>query len=172
MYARLYPEFWTYTFFTEHAIKHNHKPIATPPSTAIAATENHSLPPFASLALFPSPHPSIPSLSSTFLERGGGVHRSLERIIITVGIAKTTVVTEKSPCWWYYVGKNWTTIFWTTANTHWWKRRRCLRYGPRKRGGHSVSQVRRSRVRQWVWIWVLEVICRGEFWFRCSPPAQ
>ena len=30
---------------TAHAIKHNHKPTATPPSTVIAATDNHFLPP-------------------------------------------------------------------------------------------------------------------------------
>ena len=42
----------------EHAIKHHHKPTATPPSTVIAAADNHSLPPFASLALVPSPPPS------------------------------------------------------------------------------------------------------------------
>ena len=45
-------------FLTEHAIKHNHKPTATPPSTVIAAADNHSLPPFTSLALVPSPPPS------------------------------------------------------------------------------------------------------------------
>ena len=45
-------------FLTEHAIKHNHKPTARPPSTVISATDNHCLPTFASLALVPSPSPS------------------------------------------------------------------------------------------------------------------
>ena len=30
---------------TAHAIKHNHKPTATPPSTVIANADNHFLPP-------------------------------------------------------------------------------------------------------------------------------
>ena len=42
---------------TEHAIKHNHKPTATPPSTVIVAADNHSLPPFYSLAFVPSLSP-------------------------------------------------------------------------------------------------------------------
>ena len=46
-------------FFTEHVINHNHKPTATPPSTVIAATDNHSLPPFASLARVPPPPPPL-----------------------------------------------------------------------------------------------------------------
>ena len=46
------------TFLTEHAIKHNHKPTATPPLTIIAAADNHSLPLFAYLAILPSPPPS------------------------------------------------------------------------------------------------------------------
>ena len=51
-------------FLTECAIKHNHKPTATPPSTVIAAVYNHYLPTFSSLALVTSPPPYIPSLSS------------------------------------------------------------------------------------------------------------
>ena len=33
-----------YLFFTAHAIKKNHKPTATPPSTVIAAADNNFLP--------------------------------------------------------------------------------------------------------------------------------
>ena len=42
-------------FFTEHSIKHNHKPTSTPTLTVIAAADNHFLPPFASLELVTSP---------------------------------------------------------------------------------------------------------------------
>ena len=42
----------------EHAIKYNHKATATPMLTIIASVDNHSLPPFSSLALMPSLPPS------------------------------------------------------------------------------------------------------------------
>ena len=45
-------------FLTEHVIKHNKKPTTTPLSTVIATADNHSLPPFASLALLTSTPPS------------------------------------------------------------------------------------------------------------------
>ena len=45
-------------FLTEHARSHNHKPNFTPPSAVIAVVDNHSLPPFACLALLPPPPPS------------------------------------------------------------------------------------------------------------------
>ena len=47
-----------YDFLTEHVIIHNHKLNATLRLSAIAAVDNNPLPPFASLALVPSPHPS------------------------------------------------------------------------------------------------------------------
>ena len=59
MYVHWHPSFWLHCIvLTEHVIKHNHKPTATPPSTVIAAADNHSLNPFASLALVPS-HPPL-----------------------------------------------------------------------------------------------------------------
>ena len=57
-------------FFAEHAIKQNQKPTVTSPLKIIATSDNHSLPPFSSLALVPSPPPSITPLSLTFLKRG------------------------------------------------------------------------------------------------------
>ena len=55
-----------YYFLTEHAIKHNHKPTATPPSTTIDAAENYSLPTFAYLELVPSPLSQRSSGAVTF----------------------------------------------------------------------------------------------------------
>ena len=63
------------SFLAEHTIIKNHKPTATPLLTVIAVAKNQSLSPLASLALVPSPPPSIPSLSSTFTNRGGNCDR-------------------------------------------------------------------------------------------------
>ena len=93
-------------FLREHAIKHNHKPTATPPLTIIADAYNHSLPPFASLVIVTSPPPSIPYLSSIFPNRGVLVHHSQAKTIIAIGITKTNTMTGQSLCRWYSSGAN------------------------------------------------------------------
>ena len=55
-------------FLTEYTITYNHEPNATPPSTVIAATDNHSLPPLPPYQLCPHPFPHISSgnIASTY----------------------------------------------------------------------------------------------------------
>ena len=122
-------------FLTKHSKTQNQKPTSTPTLTKIYSKDNHYLPPFASLAIYPSPPSSIPSLSSTFTKRGGGVHLSLARTTIAIGVTKKTAMTGRSPRLRYSTGTNWTMRPGTTATTHWRQQRQCCRYGPRKKGG-------------------------------------
>ena len=124
-------------FLKEHAITHNYKPTATPPSAVIAATDNHYLRTFASLTLVTSPPTSIPSLLSTFLKRGSEVHSYLARKIIVIKIMKTTAIMGLSPNQLYSTGTNWIMRPGTNATTHWQRRRWCCCYGPRKKGNLS-----------------------------------